>query len=144
MANQKISTLPSASLPLSGAELAELVQGGANVKVTIASLLALVVPTYELIAPAAGTYNDVALPGVGDYIIDVDTTLGPVTYNSFVPQRDGQRVTWSCVGANNLSFAALTGPTAANQIRQSAPLSIVDGDSFTIQYSNGAAKWLVI
>lgn len=36
MADQKISAMPSATVPLTGAELMPLVQGGANVKSTIA------------------------------------------------------------------------------------------------------------
>ena len=37
MADQKISAMPTASVPLTGAELMPLVQGGANVKSTIAA-----------------------------------------------------------------------------------------------------------
>jgi hypothetical protein len=143
MANQKISTLPAAGA-LMGTELIELVQAGVNVKGTVATLIAVSVPGYALIAPAAGTYNDVVLPGASDFIIDVNTTAGIINYTGWVAQRDGQRVTYSCVGANNLNFQPLTGSAAGNQLRMSGPTGLVDGDSITFQYSNGAGKWLVI
>jgi hypothetical protein len=38
MADQKISAMPSATVPLTGAELIPMVQGGANVKSTLAAL----------------------------------------------------------------------------------------------------------
>jgi hypothetical protein len=38
MADQKISAMPAATTPLTGAELIPLVQGGANVKATVASM----------------------------------------------------------------------------------------------------------
>lgn len=144
MPNQKISLMPAAG-PLSGAELVELVQGGSNVKGTTGALASLATtPQYVALAPAAGTYNDVVLPGALDYIYDINTTAGNVIYTGFVAQRDGQRLTFSRTGANALSFTALAGSGAANQIRTSGSLGVAQNDSITFQYSAGAGKWLVI
>jgi len=88
--------------------------------------------------------NDVVLPGVSDYLIDVSTASGAVSFSGFIAQRDGQRVTLRAVGANNLTLDALTGSAAANQISMSANLAIVPNDTVTIQYSQGAGKWFVV
>lgn len=91
--------------------------------------------------------NNVALPGPSDYIIDVDTTSGPISYTGFVAQRDGQRITFTNVGAtsNLLSFTALSGSSAgANQMRVPTPLSLVEYQSLTIQYSSGLGKWVAV
>jgi hypothetical protein len=142
MASQKISTMAAATVPLDGTELLEVVQGGVNKKVTSAQLVQTA--TYETTAPAAGVYADFALPGHGDYVYDVDTTAGDVEIDGVVAQRDGQRVTWSNTGANNLKLGVNLG-TAANRIRANAgPLLMLQNDSYTIQYCEAILRWLVI
>jgi hypothetical protein len=142
MANQKISTLPAAAA-LVGTELLELVQGGTNVKSTVGAIATeIATPTYSA-AALTGTDN-VVLPGSGDYVISVDTTAGPITYTGFVAQRDGQKLTFNCAGANNLNFSPRTTSAAGNQMQASGISSIVEFDSITWQYSQGVGKWLQI
>lgn len=105
-------------------------------------------PLYMTSAPAAGTYNDVALPGPSDYLWDVDTTAGAVDFSGFVAQRDGQRVYLSCTGANLLQVLALNGgSTAARQVRAPTDLALVENQTLTIQYAAdapGGGKWLLV
>lgn len=102
-------------------------------------------PLYSAIALTGS--DDVVLPGVSDYVIDVSVTAGNVTYTGFVAQRDGQRITLCAVGTgtNSLNLSSLTGSSAANQIRTIAGgLTALIGQTFTIQYSAGAGKWILV
>lgn len=139
--SQKISLMAAAST-LDGTELMEVVQGGINKKVTTNALVQT--PQYETIAPAAGTQVDFALPGTADYVYDVDTTAGDFEIDGIIAERDGQRVTWSNTGANNLRLGVNVG-TAANRIRANAgPLGILQNDSLTTQYCEAILRWLVV
>lgn len=141
MANQKISTLPGAG-PLDGTELMEVVQGGVNKKVTTSSVVQT--SQYETLAPSAGTMTDFALPGTQNYIYDIDTTAGDVEIDGIVAQRDGQRVTFANIGANNLKLGVNLG-TAANRIRANAgPLLMLENDSYTIEYVEAILRWIVL
>lgn len=141
MASQKISGLAPATVPLAGSELLELVQAGVNKKVPASSLVNTAI--FSNPAIAIGVTTDYALPGTGDYNIDVDTTLGDIEVDGVVSQRDGQRVTWSNTGANNLKLGVNLG-TAANRIRANAgPLTIAPNDSLTIEYCQSVSRWLV-
>jgi hypothetical protein len=99
-------------------------------------------PLYSA-AALTGT-NDVVLPGASDYVIDVSTTAGAVTYSGFVAQRDGQKLTFTNTGANLLNFSALTGSAAGNQLCVPTSLACVQNQSYTFQYSTGKGKWLLI
>jgi hypothetical protein len=101
------------------------------------------VPLYATSSPSGGTHADNVLPGYSDYILDYDTTAGAVTLNGFVAQRDGQRITINCTGANNLTIGALSG-SAGNQVRASSGTTIVQNDSFTIQYCAAITAWVVV
>lgn len=105
-------------------------------------------PLYRTTAPAAGTFNNVALPGPSDYVWDVDTTAGAVDFSGFIAQRDGQRIYLSNIGANLLQVLALNGgSTAARQIRNATDLALVQNQTLTIQYAAGApggGKWLLV
>lgn len=61
MANVKISALPSASTPLAGTELLELVQGGASTSVTAAAVgnSATALPFASLAGRAYGSFCDI-------------------------------------------------------------------------------------
>jgi hypothetical protein len=101
------------------------------------------VPLYSVVA-LTGT-NNVVLPGPSDYVIDVDTSAGAIDYTGFVAQRDGQRVTFTNVGtgSNLLTFSALSGSSlTGNQMRLAADVGLVHNQSITIQYSQGADKWV--
>ena len=100
------------------------------------------IPLYSASAPAAGTHADNVLSGPSDFFLDVDTTAGAITLNGFVAQRDGQRLTISCTGANNLTVG--TGGTAANQVRASSITTLVQNDSVTIQYCAAVSRWIVV
>lgn len=94
--------------------------------------------------PGTGTYNDVALAGASDYFLDYNTGSGPITVTGFVAQRDGQKLTLSAQGANNLNVTALGGSIAANQMRLNATLTLNPNASVTFQYSLAAAVWIQI
>lgn len=103
------------------------------------------IPVWASTAPAAGAHNDFVLPGPSDLVLDVDTTAGNMDFSGFVAQRDGQRVTISNTGANLLQALALSGlSAAANQVRAPTDLAIIQNQSLTIQYSQGAGKWLLV
>lgn len=141
MANQKISTLPAAG-PLDGTELMEVVQGGVNKKVPTGSVAQT--PVHEVLAPAAGTITDFALPGTQNYIYDIDTTAGDVEIDGTVAQRDGQTVIYCNTGANLLKLGINLG-TAANRLRANGagPLVILPDDALTIQYVEAVLRWIV-
>lgn len=102
-------------------------------------------PLYATSAPAAGTYNDVVIPGASDYALDVDTTAGAVTHTGFIPQRNGQRLFLSNTGANLYNLSNLTGSAAAHQIRTIAGgQSLLSGQSATLEYVAVLNKWLFV
>jgi hypothetical protein len=143
--SQKITGLAPAG-PITGAELFEAVQSGNNVKVALSAIIS--VPVYATEAPAGGTYTDVVLPSASDLIYDVDTTAGNIIINGIVAQRDGQRVTWSSIGANLLQFGYLAG-SLGNQIRASGGnATLNENDSITFQFcqeiNSGQGAWVVV
>lgn len=94
--------------------------------------------------PGAGTFNDVVLPGASDYFLDYNTSAGDVILTGFVAQRDGQRLTVSAIGANNVKLSALTGSVAANQLRLNSTVTLNPNASLTFQYSTAAAVWIQV
>lgn len=101
-------------------------------------------PLYASVAPAAGTENNLVLPGPSDYVYDVDTTAGNLTITGMVAQRDGQIMYVTNTGANLLTFASLSGSSAGNQFRIPADLSAVQNQTYTFHYSQGAGKWILV
>lgn len=103
------------------------------------------VPLYGTDAPAAGTFNNVVLPGASDFFLDVDTTAGNVTQTGFVAQRNGQRLTITNTGANLYTLDSLTGSSAANQVRGiPGGVTLVQNQSVSIQYSSDIGKWVAV
>lgn len=100
------------------------------------------VPLHENLTAASGATHDQALANASDQVLDIDTTAGAATFDTFVAQRDGQRLIISCTGANALTIGG-TGGTAANRIRQSAALTLLTNDSITIQYCTAISRWVV-
>lgn len=99
------------------------------------------VPLYSA-AALAGT-NDIVLPGISDYVIDVDTTSGARTMTGFVAQRPWQKITICVTGVNSIQFNPLTGSAANNQIRLSAGgIAVLQNDSFTFQNVPTLNKWI--
>lgn len=102
------------------------------------------IPLHASSAPTAGTHADNPIPGPSDYFLDYDTTAGNVTLNGFVAVRDGQRITGSNTGAGLLVVGYLAG-TAGNQIRANGPsLTVLQDDSFSIQFSAAIGAWVVV
>lgn len=100
-------------------------------------------PLYSTAALAGP--NDVVLPGISDYIIDVNTASGPITYTGFVAQRSWQKLTLCPTGANNLNLSSLTGSAAANQMRVvTGGVGISQNDTYTIQYVPTLNKWIPV
>jgi hypothetical protein len=86
--------------------------------------------------------NNVILPGSSDYVINIGSAAGPFT--GFVPQRDGQTITFVNTSGGVVAFNALSGSSSgANQIQASGNIDVANNDSLTIKYSLGLAKWLV-
>jgi hypothetical protein len=102
-------------------------------------------PLHAVDAPAAGTYNDVVLPGASDYVLDTDTTAGNVVYTGFVAQRIGQRITHANTGANLLSIHVGVGSAANNQVR-GIDLDLAPGQTATLQkVTDGTLnKWVFV
>lgn len=100
-------------------------------------------PLSATLVPAAGTFQNVVLPGASDYAIDVDTTAGNVDYGGFVAQRNGQKLYFSNTGANLLQFLAnAAGSAAANQMRAATDLAVVQNQTLTLQWFSGISRWL--
>lgn len=100
------------------------------------------VPLYSSSAPSAGTHADNTLAGPSDFVLDIDTTAGAITLNGFVNQRDGQKLVISNIGANALTIG-LAG-TAANQVRISSAITLLQNDSITIQYVAAVSRWVQV
>lgn len=100
-------------------------------------------PLHTTLTAAAGATHDQALANPSDQILDIDTTAGVATFDTFVAQRDGQRITISCTGANALNVGG-AGGTAANRIRQSGAITLLTNDSITIQYCTAVLRWIVV
>jgi hypothetical protein len=92
-------------------------------------------------APTVGTHADNVLPGPSDFFLEV-TGAGAVTLNGFVAQRDGQRLVISNLAASALTIG-LAG-TAANQVRMSSAITLLQNDSITIQYDTAIGKWIQV
>lgn len=95
-------------------------------------------------SPTAGTHSDNVLSGPSDFFLDVNTAAGAITLDSFVAQRDGQRLVLSATGANVLNVGGRTGGTAANNVRSSSAVTVIQNDSVTIQYSNAIGRWVIV
>lgn len=101
-------------------------------------------PLLSTSAPTAGTHADNVLAGPSDMLLDINTAAGNITLNGFVAQRDGQRLVISNTGANALNVGFLAG-TAANQVRASGgQVTLLQNDSFTIQYCTALTKWVQV
>lgn len=100
-------------------------------------------PILSTSAPTIGVHADNVLAGASDFFLDVSTAAGIITLNGFVAQRDGQRLVISNTGANALNIGALAG-TAANQVRLSSTITLLQNDSITIQYCTALTKWVQV
>lgn len=96
----------------------------------------------------AGTHTNVSFvdgsstPLFSDLIVDVDTTAGDVEVDGFVPNANGQRVTWANIGTGLLKIGANVG-APANQVRMGSTLLIGAGDSDTFLWTGSLSKWIL-
>lgn len=100
------------------------------------------VPLHAGLTAAAGTTHDQVLANASDQVLDINTAAGAAVFDTFVAQRDGQRLIINCTGANPLTVGG-SGGTAANRIRQSAAVTLLQNDSITIQYCTAISLWVV-
>jgi hypothetical protein len=100
------------------------------------------IPLKSPSAPTAGTHADNVLPGPSDFFLEI-TGTGAVQLNGFVAQRDGQKLILSNLSASALTIGALLG-TAANQVRMSSNITLLQNDSLTIQYNTAIGKWIQV
>lgn len=102
-------------------------------------------PLHAASAPAAGTINNLVLPGGSDYSLDIDTTAGNVNVTGLVAQRNGQKVYASNTGANLLQFLALNAGSAVNnRIRAPSDLAVVQNQTLTLMWVSGLNRWLLV
>jgi len=99
---------------------------------------------YATLNPAAGTMNNVVLPGASDYALDFNTAAGNVDVTGFDAQRNGQKLYCSNTGPNLLQFLALNaGSLAANRIRSPSDLAVVQNQTLTLQWVSGLDRWIL-
>lgn len=102
---------------------------------------------YLSAAVPAGVNNDFAPAGFGFSIntLDLDPNAGDATITTLQAGADGQRIVVTNInGVNKIDLPVLTGPTAANQFRGAAAITLLGDMSIQIQYSAGVSKWLLI
>lgn len=101
MADQKISAMPSAATPLTGAELVPLVQSGANVQSTIANF-----GQYARSAFANyGAFQDTT-DQTGSVTTPTVMTLNTTDYTDGVTLVDGSKFTAAVAGTYNFQWSA--------------------------------------
>lgn len=100
MADTKISAMPNASTPLTGAELIPLVQSGANVKSTLANFGAFGRSTFF----NYGAFQDTT-PQTGNIASPTVITLNTTDYSSGVSLASGSRVTAAVAGTYNFQWS---------------------------------------
>lgn len=134
-----------ASVAVPGRVWVNVLDGNTNDPDTVETGWAAEDPLTAASAPAAGTINNLVLPGASDYALDVDTTAGDVDITGFVAQRNGQKIYLSNTGANLLrAMANNGGSAAANQVRAATDLGIVQNQTLTIQFFSGLSRWLLV
>lgn len=102
-------------------------------------------PLYATSSPPAGTINNLVLPGLSDYALDIDTTLGAVDITGLVAQRNGQKVFLSNTGANLLQVLANNaGSAVENRVRAATDLALVQQQTLTLQWFDTLDRWLLV
>ena len=97
MADQKISAMPSAVTPLTGAELVPLVQSGANVQATLNTLRAF--------DNAYGAFSS-SVDQTGSISAGTAMTFNSVDVADGITVASGSRITVPSTGIYNLQFSA--------------------------------------
>ena len=143
----KVTDLPSVTLPVTGAEVVMLVQGGISKKATLTDVQRPLIIGYMSLATPAGVSNDVTPPSMDQdtQIIDVSTPAGNAQWTGLIAGQNGQRIVITNLGPNQLRLDALNaGSAPANQFRETFNTSLLVNTSIEVMYSTDVSKWLVI
>lgn len=143
----KVTDLPAADVPLTGAEIIMVVQDGVSKQVPIDDVVVTGVGRVQYASPAGST-NDVAPPGLDDTILflDVDTNLGNAQWTGLLAGAHAQRLIITNLGPNQLRLDAMNvGSAAANRFREASNLILLTNMATEVVYcEEGVNKWLVI
>lgn len=140
-----ISTLPDATLPMSGTEEIPLVQSGVTKKAALSDVVSTANfgPEFSL-ALVAGNNNDIPVAG-GRALFD--TTAGDATVTGFDATSviDGQLLLVTNRGANALIIAAENaGSIVANRILAVTDITFPSGGSTLLSYSGTLLRWVMV
>jgi hypothetical protein len=144
----KVTDLPAADLPLTGAEIAMIIQGGLSKQVSVLDMAGGGAGLVSYASPA-GALNNVAPVGfdLTTAFLLVDTNAGNTQWGGIVtPGVHGQRVVIINGGPNQLRLDALAGGSAAaNQFYEATNLILLTRMATEIIYCTGTLnKWIVI
>ena len=109
MADQKISAMPSATTPLTGAELVPLVQGGANVKSTIAAFGQYAVNTFS----NYGAFQDIDGPQTAAANAVTQLRINTIDFTQGVT-KVGNRISMTSAGVYSILISLQLANAAAN------------------------------
>lgn len=139
MADQKISTLTAATLPLTGAELLPIVQGGATVKALVSSMVSAEAKTAPAIS--AGTLTlDCSLSTVK--VVALNAAITTLTFSNVPASGTAYAMTLALVADG--TARSVTWGTAVKWPSGSAPtLTSTNGktDIVTLTTWDGGTTW---
>lgn len=144
----KVTDLPAADLPLTGTEIAMIVQAGLSKRVTITDLAGGGAGIISFVSPA-GVVNNVAPAGFGSTtaFLFVDTNAGNTQWGGIVtPGLHNQRVIVVNSGPNQLRLdAQAAGSAAVNRFLEASNLILLTSMATEIVYCTGTTnRWIVI
>lgn len=144
----KVTDLPVADLPLTGAEIAMIVQGGLSKQTTVLALSGGGAGIVSYVSPA-GVQNNVAPAGLDNTtkFLFVDTNAGNTQWGGLVgPGVHNQRIIVVCSGPNQLRLdAQAAGSAAANRFLEATNLILLASMATEIAYCTGTInRWIVI
>jgi hypothetical protein len=109
MADQKISAMPAATTPLTGAELIPLVQGGANVKATVASMGQYAIDTFQ----SYGAFQDIGAAQTAAANAVTQLRINTTDFTQGVT-RVGNRISMTSAGVYSILISLQLANAAAN------------------------------
>jgi hypothetical protein len=142
----KVTDLPQADLPLTGAEIFMVIQGGVSKQVSADDVINVGTGVLVYASPA-GASNDVVPPGFDESIafLEVDTNAGNAQWTGLIAGEHNQRVIVTNLGPNQLRLDANNvGSTPANRFRAASNLILLTNMSTEVVYcAEGVNRWLV-
>jgi hypothetical protein len=144
----KVTDLPVADLPLTGAEVAMIVQAGLSKQVSVLNLATGGAGIVSFVS-GAGVQNNVAPAGLDatTKFLFVDTTAGNTQWGGLVtPGLHDQRIIMVNSGPNQLRLdAQVAGSAAANRFFEASNLILLANMATEIVYCTGALnRWIVL